>query len=98
MFASSSRSAPIFSASATNSATRAMLPRWMTTFSVSGRPSARAAAATSSFASRSSRPAIQAAPCASHVLDRQLDAVQPGRRQLREPPRSAGMPLVIRLT
>ena len=65
MLASSSRSAPMRSASATNSAMRAMLPRWSTTLSVSGSRSARAAAAISSLASRPSRPAIQAAPAGS---------------------------------
>ena len=65
VLASSSRSAPRRSASATNSAVRAMLPRWSTTLSVSGRPSARAAAAISSLPSSASRPAIRAAPAGS---------------------------------
>ncbi len=85
VFASSRRSAPIRSASATNSATRAMLPRWMTTFSVSGSPSARAAAATSSFASQIVAPGDPGGAVRVHVLHRELHAVEPRRRQLGEP-------------
>ena len=98
VFASSSRSAPIRSASATNSLTRAMLPRWITTFSVSGRPSARTAAATSSLPSRSSRPAIHAAPCASTSWIESCTLSRPAAASPASRARSAGMPLVIRLT
>jgi hypothetical protein len=70
----------------------------MTTLSVSGRPSPRAASATSSFASISSRPAIQTAPCGSTSCTDSWMLSSPPRASSASRARSAGMPLVIRLT
>ena len=85
VFASSSRSAPIRSASATNSLTRAMLPRWITTFSVSGRPSARDGGGDLQLAFEIVAPRDPRGAVRVDVLDRELHAVEAGRRQLGEP-------------